>query len=389
LNISHVIAAMHNDGLLHGAANKNINKVLVAIIFFFLACGNAVGADDPQDHENMDHGADMGHAGHDMSGHSAERDELGRRLHGMKHTMTPEVLEELRAKILGWEDITEEEAALSMQMMGSNYEWYISDDSLTGRTGVLILLHGFRDRGDKVFKDQVQPYAEIFPTALAMGMSMMMSQHIQLGIDDLTAAGAERIVVVPVVSTEFNTMIRQWQYIFGLYDEPTYATVPRIETDLDVTFADPIGDDPLVAEILSDYARELSTDPANEVVIIVAHGPSASDDNVKQLALMDNLAEIVLEDGGYAAVEAVTLQDDAPAEVRAANVEHLRGLIEAATADGKQVLVVTNLIGAYTIQSKLRKDLDGLDYRFNAKGLVQHASFIEWIGEVVRASLQG
>jgi len=381
---SHVIAATDKDGLLIGAANKNTNKVFVAIIFIFIACGNAVGADD----EHINHGADTGHAGHDMSGHSTERDELGRRLHGMKHTVTPEVVEELRANIRGWENITEAEVARSMQTMGSNYEWYISDDKLSGSTGVLILLHGFRDRGDKVFKDQVQPFAEIFPTALAMGMSMMMSQHIQLGIDDLTATGVERIVVVPIVSTRFNSMIRQWQYIFGLHDEPQYATVPRIVTDIDIDFVEPIGDDPLVAKILSDYAREISTDPANEVVIITAHGPSEDDDNARQLALMGNLARVVQQVGGYSAVETATLQDDAPAEVRAANVEYLRGLIESATAAGKQVIVVTNLIGAYTIQPKLRKDLDGLDYKFNAKGLVQHESFIEWIGEVVRAQLQ-
>jgi hypothetical protein len=63
-------------------------------------------------------------------------------------------------------------------------------------------------------------------------------------------------------------------------------------------------------------------------------------------------------------------------------------MIESATADGKEVLIVTNLMGAYTIQSKLRKDLDGLDYRFNAKGLVQHDRFIEWIGDAVRVEVE-
>jgi sirohydrochlorin cobaltochelatase len=363
--------------------------IVLAIAFCFCATVSWAGGHDV-DNSEMDHsaqGAEMDHSDHDMSGHSSERDDMGRRLHGMKHQVTPEVLDQLRENVRGWEEISAEEVALSMQMMGSNYEWYISDDDLKGRTGVLILLHGFRDRGDKVFKDQLQPYAEIFPTALAMGMSMMMSQHIQLGIDDLTAAGAERIVVVPIVSTEFNTMIRQWQYIFGEYDEAQYASVPKVQTDLEVVFADPIGDDPLVAEILLDYASQISTDPANEVVIIAAHGPSEDDDNVKQLALMDNIAKVVREDGGYAAVKTATLQDDAPPEVRDANVEKLRGMIESATDDGKQVIVVTNLIGAYTIQSKLRKDLNGLDYNFNAKGLVQHESFIEWIGETVRAQM--
>lgn len=364
----------------------NLASMLAAVIAVpMLIAGSGVMAgahDEAVDHSQMDH------SGHDMAGHSVERDEMGRRLHGMKHNVTPEIVEELRQKVYGWEDVTEAEVKLSMEMMGSNYEWYISDDDVSGNTGVLILLHGFRDRGDKVFKDQVQMYGNIFPTALAFGMSMMMSQHIQLGVDDLVAAGAENIIVVPIVSTEHNSMIRQWQYIFGLYDEPTYATVPRIKTDANVIFVPPPGDDPFVAEILLDYATQISTDPSNEVVIIVAHGPSASQDNLEQLVLMDNLAKIVKEDGGFADVLSATLQDDAPLVIRDKNVAKLRGMIEAAQADGKEAILVTNLIGAYTIQSKLRKDLKGLDYKFNAKGLAQHDVFVEWIGESVRNEIE-
>ena len=103
---------------------------------------------------------------------------------------------------------------------------------------------------------------------------------------------------------------------------------------------------------------------------------------------MDNLAEIVQEDGGYSKVVSATLQDDAPLEIRDQNVAKLRGMIESAQADGKEAILVTNLIGAYTIQSKLRKDLKGLDFKFNAKGLVQHETFGEWIGESVRNEIE-
>jgi sirohydrochlorin cobaltochelatase len=347
------------------------------LLLMMSVCAFAV---DEQKHDS--------HAGHDMAGHSTDRDAKGRRLHDMTHEVSPETLAELQQKIRGWENITAEEVALSMVQMGPNYEWYISKAGVNGKTGVVVLLHGFRERGDQVFRDRLQPYANIFPMALAPGMSMMMSQHIQLAVDDLMAMGAENIVVVPIVSTEHNTMIRQWQYIFGLQDEPAYASVPRIKTDARVVFAAPPGDDPFVAEILLEYAWELSSNPADEVVIIAAHGPSEEADNQAQLALMDNLAAIVREDGRFSAVYSATLQDDAPSEVREANVEKLRGMVTAATEAGKEVIIVTNLMGAYTIQSKLRKDLKGLDYKFNAKGLVQHDDFIEWIGETVRLELE-
>ena len=36
------------------------------------------------------------------------------------------------------------------------------------------------------------------------------------------------------------------------------------------------------------------------------------------------------------------------------------------------------------IQAKLRNDLKGLTYEFNAKGLVNHPNFMKWMGEAVR-----
>lgn len=373
-----------------------ISSLVALAATLALTAGNAIaGGHEQTDHSkhDMKSGEDhsqhqmksgMDHSGHDMAGHSTARDEQGRRLYGMKHNVTPEIADQLRERIPGWEKISDQEINLSMTQMGSNYEWYISPADVTGETGVLLLLHGFRERGDKIFKDRVQQYGDIFPMAMSFGMSMMMSDHIQLALDDLVAAGAKNIVVIPMVSTEHNTMIRQWQYIFGLEEKASYADVKRVSTPAKIYFADPPNDDPAVAEILTDHALELSENPDKEVVIIAAHGPSMQKDNEEELKMLENLAGIIKEDGGFSAAYGVTLQDDAPPAIRDANVAKLRGIVEKAKAEGKDAIVVTNLMGSRTIQSKLRKDLKGLDYKFNAKGLVAHDKFVSWIGETVR-----
>ncbi len=328
------------------------------------------------------------HSGHDMSQHSTEPDELGRRLFGMKHQMTPEISEELRQKIPLFEKYSDAEIGMSMYMMGPNYAWYLSDNSVKGDQGVLLLLHGFRD-GDPLFKKEVEGFSNLFPTAMAPGMSMMMSTHIQLAIDDLEAAGAEIIVVVPIISTSHNTMMRQWEYIFGLRDEAPYGSVDRVDTNAKILFAQPPGDNPIVAEILIDYAIEVSTDPSKETVIIAAHGPSFAHENEFVLAELENLAKIMREDSDFADVHGLTLQDDATPEIRNANVAKLRKMVEDATAAGNEVIVVTNLIGTRTIQSKIRKDLKGLDYKLNKKGIAEHPNFIiEWMGQAVREQFE-
>ncbi len=369
---------------------RGVSVLAVAAMLSLVAHGALAGAHaggEAMDHSQMDH-SKMDHSGQSMMSMGEQRDEKGRRLYGMKHNVTPEIANELRQNIPLFASYSDAEINLSMEMMGSNYEWYLSEANVSGDQGLLLLMHGFRERGDAAFKKDMQPMASIFPTAMAAGMSMMMSDHIQWGVKDLEAAGVKTIVVVPIVSTKYNTMMRQWEYIFGEYPEPSYASVARVQSDARILIADPPGDDPLIAEILLDHAMDISEDPGKEVVIIAAHGPSFDDDNQKVLAELDILAKIVREDGDFADVMAITMQDDAPSEIRERNVAKLRSMVEGATADGKQVLIVTNLIGTRTIQAKLRDDLKGLDYRFNKNGIVSHDNFMKWMGEAVRYQLE-
>ncbi len=328
------------------------------------------------------------HSMHDMAEHSSDRDELGRRLFGMKHKMSPEISEELRRKVPLFEKYTDAEIGMSMFMMGPNYEWYLSDADVQGSQAVLLLLHGFRD-GDPLFKKEVEGFSSLFPTAMAPGMSMMMSDHIQLAVEDLEAAGAKQIVVVPIVSTYHNTMMRQWEYIFGVLDEAAYGSVPQVKTNAEILFAKPPGADPIIAEILIDHALEISSDPENEAIIVAAHGPSFAEDNEKVLAELSELAKIMSEDSDFKDVQALTLQDDAKPEIRDANIEKLRKMVADSIASGKNVLVVTNLIGTRSVQAKLRKDLQGLDYKFNKKGVAEHPNFVEeWMSQAIREQFE-
>ena len=314
---------------------------------------------------------------------SAERDEAGRQLHDAPHAMDPKMLDELRQSVPKFSQLNNGKIMQFMHVMGPNYTWdLVSDvagDEDGNGYGVLLLVHGFREHGDRVFRERLQPLANSKPTSLALGMSMMTSDHIQLGLNNLVEAGAHDIIVIPVVSTRHNTMLRQWEYIFSRQATAEYATVPQVATHARVHFLQPLEDHPLVGETLVEYAAEISSNPAREEVIIVAHGPVFEPDNQKQLAMLQRLADYVAERSKYVGVGAVTLQDDATLEIRKANVEALRKRVIDAGARGNEVLIITNLLGTRIVQSQLRKDLRGLQYRFNSKGLIQHDNFIRWI----------
>jgi hypothetical protein len=322
---------------------------------------------------------DSGHAHHGAAHlEHVEPDELGRQLYGTKHTMDAAMLAEMR-DIAVFAGYTDEQITHVMALMGSDYTWPVSAAEQQGKTGVLILVHGFGNHGDTVLREALQPTGKTYPTTLALGMSMMTSDHIQLGINDLEAAGAQEIIVIPVVSTRYNDLMRQWDYIFARRDDAAYATVPRVSSSADIRIAAALDDHPLVGRMVNEHAREISRRPDNEEVIIVAHGPVDAEENRLQLKMLENIADYLRENSGFAAVSVATLQDDAPPDVRMARTRELRDRVQQANAQGHDVIVVTTLLGTRIVQSSLARNLRGLDYRFNSKGLIEHPQFIEWI----------
>lgn len=328
---------------------------------------------------------DGGHAGHHGHGAVPEMDELGRRLdpNAAEHDMSDAQLAALREKIALYRALTDAEARLNMALMGTNYEWYVSDRDLQGDTGVLILAHGVGENSDRVFVEALRPMAAERPTAVAFGMAMMMSAQIQSAVDDLTARGAKTIVLVPTGMTEYNTLTRQWEYIFGMRAESSYLDVPRIKSDARFLMADHFDDHPLITEILSEYTRAKSKNPANEVVILVGHGPEDVEDNVPDLEILQVHAERLLASGGYADVKAINLQDDAFPPVRKANVKKLRRYVTSAQRAGKDVIVTVAASASFGVQNNVREDLLGLDYAFADTGMIEHPNYLRWIKAAV------
>ena len=305
------------------------------------------------------------------------------------HEMSQSKYDALREKVPLYRNYTDAEIDLSMLMMGPNYAASVSGPDVSADVGVLVLAHGFGEVGDRVFKEQLESIGSIFPTAIGFGMSMMNSAHIQLAVDDLVAAGAQTIVVIPALSSPWNTQMRQWEYMFGIHDNAGYLETERITTSAGIIFSDTLSDNPLVAEALLDYANELKAEPARTVVIIVSHGPTSEDDNQKTLQMLHSLGDIVREDGRFREVKAISLQNDAPKDVRAANVVKLRNWVASGAEQGDEVVIVTNLLATRSIQNQIREELAGLQYKFNAKGLSQHPNFNKWIEDSVRKRLSG
>jgi sirohydrochlorin cobaltochelatase len=273
-----------------------------------------------------------------------------------------------------------------MKSMGGDYYWPHSVNEADNAPGVLILAHGYGEEGDADLYNSLEDFSETYQTTVAYGMSMMSSRHIECSLLEMNQAGSGKTYIVPVSASPFNTLVRQWRYIFNLENDYSYANVEKVNSD-GAVFLEPIGDHPLAREIVLDFANEISSDPSNEVVLIVAHGPVSGEDNALQLEMMDNISSYLSANGGFSEVMPLTLQDDAPPEVRAANVQRMREFVSTRSYNGRDVLIVSNLMSGKGIQRRVERDLEGLTYSFNPNGVATHPLFREWIEVSIQESL--
>lgn len=304
------------------------------------------------------------------------------------HDHGPEATAKLKANIPSFANVPDKVLHMIMNSMRADYAWYVSPDGTQGKVGVLLLNHGVGEESDQAFRRTIEPLAKKQPTAIAYGMAMTTSQAVQQAIDDLNAQNVDTIVAVDPDTSEHKSLYRQWQYILGLRAKEAYTDVPQVKSKAPVLMTPPVNGDPLIAKILLDHAREISKNERHEAVVIIAHGPEDDVDNEPDLAEVRKLADWMKTKSRFASIEALNIQDDAPRDVRAANVRKFRGMVTDAQARGLDVIVVPYVINAVGLQPKLQKDLQGLSFRFQEKGISGHPNFIRWIDKSVRETVK-
>src|SRR5687767_11217241 len=270
-------------------------------------------------------------------------------------------------------------------------------------TGVLLLAHGGQPQWNERVVDAARRVNETMPTEVAFGMATRA--NIQSAIDKLTARGVTEIVAVPLFVSSHSSVITSTEYLLGLRAEAPAdlakfakmnhgshdAADPHAAHGVPIDPASPVkttatirmtpafNRHPLIGAIAADRAKSISTAPASEAVILVAHGPVPDDDNRKWLDDMAVLAEQVRKAAPFASVDYMTVRDDAGPAMREAATKELRDKVQAQLAQGRKVLIVPHLMSFGGIEQGIRKRLEGLDYTMTSQALMPDDRVVEWV----------
>lgn len=255
--------------------------------------------------------------------------------------------------------------------------------------GVLVMAHGGGEAWNRDVSAALAPLRRQQPLEIAFGMADATS--LQAAVDRLEAQGVRRIGVVRLFISGESWYQRTAQML-GLEAgaPPRPASDPHAmhaghaghamafwRLDSRAAFAmshDGLMDAPEMGEVLADRARELSRSPAQEDVLILAHGPEDDAEDARWRAQLDDRANAVRA-LGFRTVRVETLREDWP-EKREAAEARIRGYVENAGRDGGRALVIPYRVQGFGPYADV---LDGLAYASNGHGLVPHPALVAWV----------
>ena len=242
--------------------------------------------------------------------------------------------------------------------------------------GVVIMPHGSTQPWNDAVETTILPLMVKYPIEMAYGMGDPLI--IQDAVSRLEQRGIRRIVFVRMYALD-HQMKPLTDYILGLSEQASSdghgaghehsATAPlQIRTAALFSTFGGYEQNPDIAQVLHKRIAELSKDPANETVLLLAHGEATDEGNDKWLDVMSQNIDRLRQDPHCAklkTIKALTVREDWPKE-REKAVAGVRATIEEASKHGRVLVIADRLYGS----GPYKKMLHGLTYEINEKGLV-------------------
>ena len=279
-----------------------------------------------------------------------------------------------------------------------------ASQKVTSGKGILLLAHGGSQQWNEEVNKLARGVDKTVATEVAFGMAT--KRNIQSAVDRLIARGVTEIVAVPLFVSSHSSVITSTHYLLGLRKEAPRELAIYAKMDhghgghenhnagMNATVSDPmvpvkssvpirmtsaLDRHAIVSDILFSRAQSISRQPKDEVVIVVAHGPVSDQENAKWLADMSVLVEQMTKKGGFTRVEYMTVRDDAPEPLRSQATAELRKMVEHATGENKQVLIVPLLMSFGGIEGGVKKRLEGLNYIMCKQALLPDNRLADWV----------
>ncbi|MBW2636999.1 MAG: hypothetical protein JRC86_05675 [Deltaproteobacteria bacterium] len=270
-----------------------------------------------------------------------------------------------------------------------------------------------------------------YPVELGF-LELVPNETINLAVERLNDAGVTKIIAIPLFISSHSSHIQEIEYVVGLRDALPLTTehvvvegvemerkvvlkgnkyeisyVPDkagadgnmqaaghpeeeeelvpVETDAEIILTAAMDDHWLVAGIVADRTADLSDNPKNETLVLVAHGTGEEDNFAGWVNSTESLANQARLKLAYWSDPAIGIAGTQAAFIHHNETLHPEFTLTPIVENAADPVVVPLMVSeGYFTGTKIPGLLENLSYAYNGKALTPHPNVAKWI-EIVAA----
>ena len=264
------------------------------------------------------------------------------------------------------------------------------------KIGIMLLEHG----GDQAYNEGAEKIRSEVKAATGVPVELGfvccvtwgVSGSMQYAVNKLESQGVRKIVIIPCfINNQDAALLSRAAYILGIGPKPSAPAdremmgepITHVKAKASFLFMDGWEDSPLIARILLDRAGELSKDPKNETLFVIDHGATYDWEMAAYDKSIKAFVEQVRKKSPYKRVIMNYFRDDAKKEIKAKQLEEIRSQLTEASKDSKVIIVwpMVQNIRSFQPGGKWVKRLEGLNFVYTTKGMVNHPNLVKLIKE--------
>lgn len=243
--------------------------------------------------------------------------------------------------------------------------------------GVVIMPHGATKPYNDAIEKTIQPLKKKYQVEMAYGMGDSIS--LQNAVSNLEGKGIKRIVFVRMYPSS-DQFKEKTDYILGLDNrvpEQWDGLIPsQVRTSAIINTFGGYEEDSLIAGIFLDRIKEVSKNPTEETIILLAHGGKNEQAEKLRNEKMDSHISWIQKQSNppFKKIIGMTLREDWP-DKRAKALKEIKKVVKEGNSSGKVIIISNRLYGSGPYNHFLK----GLEFEMNSKGLAPHPNLTKWI----------
>jgi sirohydrochlorin ferrochelatase len=261
----------------------------------------------------------------------------------------------------------------------------IAEEENEGNIGVLVIASSSPNEDwCKPVQAAVENVSLPYPVELGF-LDFVPNETITVAVERFDAMGITKILAVPLSISSYSDHIRKVEYVLGLRDNLLEGAenLTQVDTNATIMLLKAMDDHPLVAYTLADRVIELSKDPSNETVVIVAYGSDDEDDFSAWSNNLDALAEETRKILRWWVEPSIKVKDVKYAFIHLNETLHpdrtVRAVVENEPIENDVIVVPLMISEGLFTDKYIPQLLENLTYAYNGKALTPHPNVAAWI----------